>query len=83
MNWPPDELPEYIGYQEFVCSEELARGLIAGGMTHVNEVPVCLQHMDTLSDGRWIIHVWAREPVAGDFRLIPEAPLRRTEPIAA
>jgi len=61
MEWPPVERLEYIGYQEFVCSEALARELIAGGMTIVNEVPVYLQHMDTLNDGRWIVHVWPKE----------------------
>jgi hypothetical protein len=80
VNWPPVERPEYIGYQEFVCSETLARELIAGGMTHVNEVPVYLQHMDTLQDGRWIIHVW---PCYGGRELVADSPLRRTEMIAA
>jgi hypothetical protein len=80
MKWPPDERPEYIGYQEFVCSEMLARELMAGGMTHVNEVPVYLQHMDTLTDGRWIIHVWPR--LGG--QLVADPPLRiTTETIAA
>lgn len=79
MNWPPAERPEYIGYQEFVCSETLARELIAGGMTHVNEVPVYLQHMDTLTDGRWIVHVW---PLVGE-PLVGEPPLRITTAVAA
>jgi hypothetical protein len=58
MNWPPSERIEDIGYQEFACSETLARELMNGGMTHVNERPVRLQHMGTLVDGRWILHVW-------------------------
>jgi hypothetical protein len=73
--WPPSERPEYIGYQEFACSETLARELMAGGMTHVNEEPVYLQHMDTLADGRWIIHVWPR---VGRTPVVADPPLRIT-----
>jgi hypothetical protein len=80
VKWPPDERPEYIGYQEFVCSEALARELMAGGMTVVNEVPVYLQHMDTLTDGRWIVHVW---PKTAGLVLVADAPLRKTETVAA
>ncbi len=80
MNWPPSERPEYIGYQEFACSETLGRELLAGGMTHVNEVPVYLQHVDTLRDGRWIIHVW---PKLGG-QVVADAPLRiTTDAVAA
>lgn len=79
MNWPPAERLEYIGYQEFVCSETLARELIAGGMTVVNEVPVYLQHVDTMRDGRWIVHVW---PKVG-APLVADSPLRITTLVAA
>ena len=49
---------EDLGYQEFACSELLARELMGGGMSHVNGWPVYLQHVDTMRDGRWILHVW-------------------------
>jgi len=78
MKWPPAERLEYIGFDEFVCSETLARELMNGGMTHVNERPVFLQHMDTMTDGRWILHVWC------DTVLVARPPLRiTTEAVAA
>ena len=80
MNWPPSEPLEHLGYDEFACSELMARFLINGGMTIVNERPVYLQHMDTLQDGRWIIHVW---PQTGEGRLAGDPPLRMTVMVAA
>jgi hypothetical protein len=80
VRWPPAERLEYIGYQEFACSETLARELMNGGMTMVNDVPVYLQHVDTMRDGRWILHVWTRE--AG-LTLVADAPMRKTEMVAA
>jgi hypothetical protein len=80
VKWPPVEPLEYLGYQEFVCSETLARELIAGGMSVVNDVPVYLQHVDTMRDGRWIVHVW---PKVADLKLLADSPMRKTEMIAA
>ena len=62
--WQPD-------YREFCCSKETAAWLQAGGMTHLDGLPVTLQVMDTLVGGfNVMVKVWDSVVVRESARVI-------------
>lgn len=48
-----------VHYREFACSVETFEWLQAGGMTHLDGVPVRLQKMDTMVGGHNVfVKIW-------------------------
>lgn len=58
--WKPLQDGEIIdfGYQEFICSHTTVVSLLAGGMTHINGVPVNLQVVDELPAVNAVVVKW-------------------------
>ena len=60
-------------YREFVCSVATFEWLRDGGMTHLDEMPVTLQIMDTILGGHnVIVKIWVDAPTTDHIWVMPD-----------